>query len=108
MKTINSILSLICILILELVTAIALHHRHILLFYKFQSSVVMRQKNTTLQGDVVFSACCCDKNQSLFQSILRIVLFCVLQVDVLKSTAVPLMKKFGIDGEGFDLKARTH
>ncbi|XP_031711413.1 RNA 3'-terminal phosphate cyclase-like protein [Anarrhichthys ocellatus] len=25
-------------------------------------------------------------------------------VDVLKSTALPLMKKFGIDGEGFDLK----
>lgn len=42
-----------------------------------------------------------------FHSILRILLFCFLQVDVLKSTAVPLMKKFGIDGEGFDLKART-
>lgn len=32
---------------------------------------------------------------------------CLLQVDVLKSTALPLMKKFGIDGEGFDLKVRT-
>lgn len=26
---------------------------------------------------------------------------------MLKSTALPLMKKFGIDGEGFDLKVRT-
>lgn len=76
--------------------------------YKFQSLVVMRQKNKTIRGDVVFSVCCSDKNPFFFQSILRIVLFCVLQVDVLKSTAVPLMKKFGIDGEGFDLKARTH
>lgn len=81
---------------------------HIVLFDKFQSLVMMRQKNRTLGGDVVFSVCCCDKNQSFFQSILRIVLFCVLQVDALKSTAIPLMKKFGIDGEGFDLKARTH
>lgn len=32
---------------------------------------------------------------------------CLLQVDLLKSTALPLMKKFGIDGEGFDLKVRT-
>ena len=30
----------------------------------------------------------------------------LLQVDLLKSTALPLMKKFGIDGEGFDLKVR--
>lgn len=27
---------------------------------------------------------------------------------MLKSTAVPLMKKFGIDGEGFELKVRTN
>ena len=32
---------------------------------------------------------------------------CLLQVDTLKSTALPLMKKFGIDGEGFDLKVKT-
>lgn len=36
------------------------------------------------------------------------VLSCVLQVDVLKSTAVPLMKKFGIDGEGLELKVMSH
>uniref|UniRef100_A0A3P8QT09 RNA 3'-terminal phosphate cyclase-like protein n=1 Tax=Astatotilapia calliptera TaxID=8154 RepID=A0A3P8QT09_ASTCA len=28
-------------------------------------------------------------------------------VDLLKSTALPVMKKFGIDGEGFDIKVRT-
>lgn len=33
---------------------------------------------------------------------------CLLQIDMLKATALPLMKKFGIDGEGFDLKVRTH
>ncbi len=31
----------------------------------------------------------------------------ILQVDLLKSTALPLMKKFGIDGEGFELKVGT-
>lgn len=31
----------------------------------------------------------------------------LLQVDLLKSTALPLMKKFGIEGEGFELKVRT-
>ena len=30
----------------------------------------------------------------------------VSQIDLLKSTALPLMKRFGIDGEGFDLKVR--
>lgn len=29
-----------------------------------------------------------------------------LQVDLLKTTALPLMKKFGVDGEKFDLKVR--
>lgn len=29
------------------------------------------------------------------------------QVDLLKLTALPLMKKFGIDGEGFEIKVRT-
>lgn len=28
----------------------------------------------------------------------------VLQVDLLKATAVPLMKTFGIDGEGLEIK----
>lgn len=29
---------------------------------------------------------------------------CVSQVDLLKATAVPLMKKFGVDGEGLEIK----
>lgn len=29
-----------------------------------------------------------------------------LQVDLLKSTSLPLMKRFGIDGEAFSLKVR--
>lgn len=28
----------------------------------------------------------------------------ILQVDVLKATALPLLKQFGIDGESFELK----
>lgn len=30
----------------------------------------------------------------------------ILQVDVLKATALPLLKQFGIDGESFELKVR--
>lgn len=30
--------------------------------------------------------------------------FFVLQVDLLKSTSLPLMKRFGVDGEAFVLK----
>lgn len=30
----------------------------------------------------------------------------VLQVDLLKATAVPLMKKFGIDSEGLEIKVQ--
>lgn len=30
--------------------------------------------------------------------------FPVLQVDLLKSTSLPLMKRFGVDGEAFVLK----
>ena len=41
------------------------------------------------------------------QRFVRMILLCVLQVDLLKSTALPLMKKFGIDGESFELKVRT-
>ncbi len=31
-------------------------------------------------------------------------MFSVLQVDLLKVTAIPLMKKFGIDGDGLEIK----
>lgn len=30
----------------------------------------------------------------------------ILQVDVLRATALPLLKQFGIDGESFELKVR--
>lgn len=32
----------------------------------------------------------------------------ILQVDVLKVTALPLLKQFGIDGESFELKVRRY
>lgn len=32
----------------------------------------------------------------------------ILQVDVLRATALPLLKQFGIDGESFELKVRMY
>lgn len=37
----------------------------------------------------------------------RICALSLLQADLLKSTAIPLMKKFGIDGDGMVLKVST-
>lgn len=71
-------------------------------------------------GNWTASACCCDETgfilgfwKVVFNSLqaqgcasgFNLTVPC--QVDLLKSTALPVMKKFGIDGEGFDIKVRT-
>lgn len=47
-----------------------------------------------------------EKLQKLDHSLTHLFVMSLLQVDLLKSTSLPLMKKFGIDGEGFELKVK--
>lgn len=51
---------------------------------------------------------CDSSNSGVFNLFLHWnALSCLLKVDVLKTTAVPLMRKFGIDGEGLELKVKS-